>query len=411
MSHNTALSRRLRPLYLASALQMVGLWVPIEKLFMSEIGFDAASVGIMAAAYAAIVPILEVPSGILADRWSRRGVLIVASAAGFGSALIGGLSYNVLTYIVSAMVLGVFFAMHSGTGESIVYDTVVEETGSSELFEKCIGRVRMMQSIALVSSSLIGGVLAQLTTPRLTYFLELPFLAASVLVLLRLREPTLHQSAEKTSLRGHLTVTFRALTASRRLLPIAALAVLAALLQQVIFEFGPLWLVALAAPAVLYGPFTAGMTSTFGLGGLLAGRFSLDRRGWLTTLVGTLVVASLLLTSSNEVMVITIAQMSLLLVLMIASVYVTRRLHDAVPSEVRTGVASGVSALSWIVFLPLALVFGTVSKAHGVHSAGWLIVAAAAVAGALLIVIARPETVVAQRDSAPEPALVGSLTL
>ena len=34
------------------------LWVPIEKLFQTEIGFDAASIGLMAAAYAAVVPLL-----------------------------------------------------------------------------------------------------------------------------------------------------------------------------------------------------------------------------------------------------------------------------------------------------------------------------------------------------------------
>ena len=45
------------------ALQGLILWVPIEKLFMTQIGFDAASVGVMAAAYAAVTPLLEVPSG------------------------------------------------------------------------------------------------------------------------------------------------------------------------------------------------------------------------------------------------------------------------------------------------------------------------------------------------------------
>ena len=83
--HNPAargpLQKRLRPLHLAAFLQGIGFWVPVEKLFMNEIGFDAASIGLMAAAYAAVVPILEVPSGILADRWSRRGVLMAASAA------------------------------------------------------------------------------------------------------------------------------------------------------------------------------------------------------------------------------------------------------------------------------------------------------------------------------------------
>ena len=67
--------RRLAPLYAASFLQNLALWVPIEKLFMTTIGFNAASIGAMAAVYAVVVPVLEVPSGVLADRWSRRGVL------------------------------------------------------------------------------------------------------------------------------------------------------------------------------------------------------------------------------------------------------------------------------------------------------------------------------------------------
>lgn len=49
-------------------LQGICLWIPVEKLFMTQIGFDAATIGVMAAAYAAVTPIMEIPSGILADR-------------------------------------------------------------------------------------------------------------------------------------------------------------------------------------------------------------------------------------------------------------------------------------------------------------------------------------------------------
>jgi hypothetical protein len=59
---------RLRPLWLAVFFWNVSLWVPIEKLFETDIGFDAASIGVLAAIYAAVVPLLEVPSGVLADR-------------------------------------------------------------------------------------------------------------------------------------------------------------------------------------------------------------------------------------------------------------------------------------------------------------------------------------------------------
>jgi MFS family permease len=222
-SVNPSLGRRLLPLHIAVALQGFMLWVPVEKLFMNEIGFDAATVGVMAAAYAALVPLVEIPSGILADRWSRRGVLIVASTALMLTSLVGGLSHSVPLYVVSALFLAVYFAMYSGTMEAVVYDAVLEEAGNSDGFERRLGRVRFVESATLVASSLI---------------------------------------------------------------------------------------------------------------------------------------------------------------------YVSRVLHDAVPSTIRSGVVSGVGALSWISFLPFSLVFGQVSKQYGVDTAAWMITGVAVLAAAVLVKVA-----------------------
>jgi MFS family permease len=387
-SSAASLRRRLLPLYVAAALQNFGLWVPIEKLFMSEIGFDAATVGVMAAAYAAVVPIIELPSGILADRWSRRGVLMVASVALALSALIGGLSHTVPMYIVGALALGVFFAMNTGTLEAVVYDTVLEETGGSASFERRIGRVRLVESLALVTSALAGGWIAELTTTRLTYFITVPFAALSVLVLLWFKEPRLHKTEKAASMRGHLAVTYRTISARGRLLPIVFLTVLTSLLLQTILEFGPLWLVALAASAILYGPFWAALTSTLGLGGLLAGRLRLDKPAGLVPVIMLMPLAGLVLTTTRNLALVTLAQVGLGLLVVAAGIHVTRLLHDAVPSTIRSGVASGVSALSWIVFLPFSLLFGLVSKEYGVHTAGWMITIAGVVAGVLLAKVA-----------------------
>lgn len=410
----TSLRRRLLPLHVAIALQGVMLWVPVEKLFMSEIGFDAASVGLMAAAYAAVVPIIEVPSGILADRWSRRGVLVVATVALMLCSLIGGLSDNVATYIVSALVLGVYFAMYTGTMDAVVYDTVLEETGCSETFEKRIGRVRLVESITLVSSSLVGGWLAGLTSTRLMYFLTVPFAALSIVAYLRFAEPTLHRSEARTSLRSHVSMTFQTITRRGRLLPVVALAVLGSLILQVIFEFGPLWLVALAASALLYGPYWASLVSTLGLGGLIAGRLRFDRPATLGGVVGLMILASLVLTVSRSILVVTAAQVVLALLVVAAGIHVTRLLHDAVPSTIRSGVASGVSAVSWMAFLPFALVFGLVSKQIGVHTAGWMITAVTVLAGVLLAKVALGHRSGPAVDDAtamalePEPATAGA---
>jgi MFS family permease len=118
-----------------------------------------------------------------------------------------------------------------------------------------------------------------------------------------------------------------------------------------------------------------------------------------------MILASLVLTFSASVLVVTIAQVVLALLVVAASIHVTRLLHDAVPSTIRSGVASGVGAVSWMAFLPFALVFGLVSKHIGVHTAGWMITAVTVLAGALLAKVAlghRPDEV-DDDPAAPEP--------
>jgi MFS family permease len=399
------LRRRLLPLYAAVFLQNLALWVPIEKLFMTTIGFSPASVGAMAAVYAVVVPVLEVPSGVLADRSSRRGVLILGSVAAILSVLIGGLSESVAVYMVSAAFLGVFFALQSGTLESIVYDTVLEETGGSDAFEKTIGRVRLVESVALVASALAGGAIAAVAPLRATYFLTAPLLAGAAALLLLFREPRLHKAEAKESLRRQVASTYRTILAPGRLRAVVALTVAGSVLMQGMLEFGPLWLVALAVPAFLYGPHWAGLTSALGLGGLLGGQAWITRRWAVRLLAAAITACCVVLALSRQPLVVVGVQVSLTLLVVAVSIPVLRRLHDAVPSSIRAGVASGVGTLTWLTFVPFALVFGVVSERAGVDRAAWLLVAIAAVAGLLLIVVLpqAPAPVTAAAPVVPVP--------
>lgn len=388
-SSPVGLSRRLRPLQVGAGLQGFMLWVPVEKLFQTQIGFDAAAIAVMAAAYAAVVPLLEVPSGILADRWSRSGILIISSAAAAASALLGGLSHNVATYIAAAMILGVYFAMNSGTVDSVVYDTVIEETGSSDLYERWIGRVRIVESAAFTTSALTGGLLAAWTSPRLTYFATVPFVLASIIAFSRFHEPRLHRAAEPLALRRHVTTTVHAMTGIPRVRRVLVLAALTALLSQAIFEFGPLWLVALHAPAAAYGPYWALLVATLGAGGYLATRLDLDRHPIALTVSAILAAAPILLATSHSTVVIVTAQTVLQLMLAVTGIRAGRLLHDAVPSNIRAGVSSGAGTFSWMLFLPFSLAFGALARTQGVYTAGWIIVGTCAALAALVVTSTR----------------------
>ncbi|MFG2981751.1 hypothetical protein ACGFYQ_10915 [Streptomyces sp. NPDC048258] len=135
-------------------------------------------------------------------------------------------------YMVAAFFLGVFFAMQSGTFESVVYDTLLEETGSSDDFERVIGRIRVVESVALVGSALAGGAVAEVLSLRDTYFLTVPPLVGACLVLYPFRELQLHKAEEAEPLRRQIATTYRVLLQRGRLRTVITLTVVSALLMQ-----------------------------------------------------------------------------------------------------------------------------------------------------------------------------------
>jgi hypothetical protein len=160
--------------------------------------------------------------------------------------------------------------------------------------------------------------------------------------------------------------------------------VLMSVLLQAVLEFGPLWLVAMAAPAFLFGPHWAGLMSAIGLGSVLGSRMPTSRTG--SARIGGLVVATTAaLAVSHSAAVVIASQAVLALLLVATSIVLTRQLHDAIPSNIRAGVASGVGTVTWMVFMPFALTFGYVSNRVGVFTAGWMLVGVA-VASALVMV-------------------------
>ena len=382
------ISQRLRPLLLAQLLQGVAPWVPVEKVFMTELGFTPALFATMAAAYAAVVPVLEIPSGLLADRWSRRAVLLLAGAAGAVSVLVGALAQGVASYVASAMCLGVYFALQSGTVDAIVYDTLLEELGTPEDYERRYGRIQLLNSMALATSAVAGGVLAAVTSARVTYLTTLPFAVAGLAVLARFREPTLHRRSAAGSVHEQLAATVRALTRQPGIAPIVLASVVVATTMQLVFEFGPLWLLGVGVTTAALGPYTAAMTATLGTGGQLAARLPLERSGPAALAGLGTVACALTLVVGSSAWLVTAGQVGLMAVLASLAVHLSRRLHDAVPSDLRTGVSSGVSTLSWLLFLASSLAFGVVSSAAGVAVAGWLVVVLTAVAGGTLVRLA-----------------------
>jgi predicted MFS family arabinose efflux permease len=378
------LAKRLLPLYTAVFLQGCVLWYAVEKLFMRKIGFDDAGIGIMVAFYSAIMLLIETPSGVLADRWSRKGILIIASVLLAASSLVGGLSHGIPMYLFAAALWGTFFALYSGAYDSILYDTILEEAGNADEYERYYGYVKIWDSVALVAGSLAGGLISSKFGIRDAYFWMVPIALSAIAALAIFKEPQLHRASAKTGVIQHTRDTFRAVLRKGQLLYVLAVLVVMSAVSYTLFEFDQLWWIALAFPLLAFGPANAILLSTIGFGGALASKLKMHRYIPMQLTVLAMIAASVVLVFWHSGAGNVAAQSVIGIGTIGLCVVYTKFLHDALPSKVRAGASSAVSSMTRVVMIPLSLLFGFISREVDVFRATWLFTALLVVALVLI---------------------------
>jgi MFS family permease len=383
------LHKRLLPLYISGFFHSFVLWYTIEKLFMQSIGFDNTAIGFMIALYSAVMLVVEVPSGILADRWSRKGVLIGASVCLALSALAGGLSHGISLYLRAAVLWGVFYACYSGIYDTIVYDCIAETAPKSKLFDHLYGRVQLFESIGLVLAGLLGAIIASLIDLRAAYFLSVPLALIPIVALLRFKEPTLHKQHGVISIRKQVTSTLQAITNNRSLFPVIAVLVLRSTLFYCIAEFSQLWLLALHTPTAYYGIASAVLLASLGIGGTLVSHLQLSRYTRMLSVLIVTLLACLGLIFLRTIPGVLLAQSIFTTGLICVYIVFSRILHDNLAASVRAGAASATSTAGRLLIIPMALLIGYVSQKFTIYKAAYIFLALALTMAAFIVFVAR----------------------
>jgi MFS family permease len=381
MTTKQRLLRRLMPLYVALLLQGFVLWYAIERLYMTQIGFTPILMGVMAAMYVMVAAISEVPSGILADRWSRKGVLMLAGGALALASLVSGLSTVVWVYIVGAGLWAVFDAFASGTTDSVVYDTLLEEQGNAEGYEKYYGWTEFLQSASWFAGALAGGVVASVFGLQSAYLVTVPVALASIAALAYFREPTLHQAdgEDEVSVWQQVKDTLGAVLQRGTVVAVLVVLVVGSMAADIIYEFNQLWLIALAVPLIWFGPASGVLYGSHGIGSLAAQYMRLHSRVFVAVFTVVLMAAALAQVFSRSAPVVVAGQVAIALGMGGLWVLYMRKLHDRLPSRVRAGSSSAVSTIANLGFAVLALWVGWLTEVYDIFTAAWIVLAGVAV--------------------------------
>ncbi len=163
---------------ISTSLVMLGQGIvgPILPLFAKSLGVSAAAVGLTLSAFAVARMILNVPSGIVADRWGRRILLIGGPfITGIGSVL-SGTATNLEILLLWRFVAGVGSALYM-TGSIIVVTDLATDENRGRLL--AINQGALLAGVTIGPA--IGGIIAELMGLRAPfYFVGVAACAAGV---------------------------------------------------------------------------------------------------------------------------------------------------------------------------------------------------------------------------------------
>lgn len=160
----------------------IGLLIPIIVLLKIERGLTLGEIGLVAVAQGAVVLILEVPTGGLADALGRRPVLLLAGVVNLVSLSVFAVADTFWQFVLVGALQGVFRALDSGPLEAWYVDTVLAADPQARI-EGGLSGAGVVLSGAIAVGALGSSGLVALHPVRAMSAMTLPVLIAAAVQL------------------------------------------------------------------------------------------------------------------------------------------------------------------------------------------------------------------------------------
>lgn len=350
-----------------TALGAASPYYPLYALFFLSTGLTGAQVSGLFALWSVTGFLAEVPAGALADRWSRRGCLVLASvleAAGFAV----WTAAPVLPGFAAGFVLwGLGGALVSGAAEALVYDGLAA-AGAAGAYPRVNGWISAAELAGQVPAAFLAAGLFAAGGYPLVGWVSVGVCLATAALALRFPDPVPTRD-DDGGLRSGVSAALRR---PGLLLLVAALALVGGI--DAIEEYFPVaagaWGVPTAAVpiAVLAVPLT-GAVGAF-LGGRAA-RLSAGALAALLAVAGALLAVAALWARPAALAALALFYGCYLAVLVVAEARLQERIAGRHRATITSVAALGAEVTSLAVFAAWAV--------HGALAVAVLLVAAAPV--------------------------------
>lgn len=184
-----AYRRNIPRFYLFSVLAEFQLLMPIWVVYLQEErGLSLTQITAMEVPFWLAWVLLEVPTGVVADRFGRKTSISLGAACSSVAMVIFGMATTFEVLMLSYVLWAAAMSLYSGADAAFMYDNL-KALGREEDFQKVFGRVRAVQAGSLTAAVLVGAPLAQYTTLWFPIVATGAVVALAFLVTLTFREP------------------------------------------------------------------------------------------------------------------------------------------------------------------------------------------------------------------------------
>ncbi len=150
-------------LFTTSSFAM-GVTIPVTSLILLGKGFSLSSLSLVLGLYSLVVITVEIPSGIIADRYGRKACFILSKLLSTAGSLLLAIAQTPLVFVLAVLCLATARAFISGSLEALAIDWHNLQFGTEKL-GKITARLSLWETVGLSTGSLASGFIILAFSP------------------------------------------------------------------------------------------------------------------------------------------------------------------------------------------------------------------------------------------------------
>ena len=177
-------------IYLYTFLSTFILFYSCDTLYYLEKGISSSGYMFFVTISYLIKVVLEIPSGILADKYSKKKILFIGNSLFLISTLLFIFSKSYVLFVLAIIINSINNCITTGIANSLLYDFNNKE----EKFNKLIFRKTFSYNISYMFAMILGGIIGQKYGLINTYYLTLIPTTINFVIILLIKEPNKNNS-------------------------------------------------------------------------------------------------------------------------------------------------------------------------------------------------------------------------